>query len=143
MSGQIEKTILAVDDTAITLRTYQVIFGDSMKVLLAKSPDRAMGVLASEWVDLILLDYEMPEMSGMDFLRLLKSRESTKNIPVILVTSHVTTDLIAAAKAAGAVSYVMKPFDTGDLAKRALAAMHVTDALVTPEGKIVPVPHLE
>jgi CheY-like chemotaxis protein len=109
------KKILAVDDVALNLRTVKTALDKIFEVRIAKSGDLAMAILKNEKIDLILLDIEMPEMSGFEFMQALKVKLSAGTIekipPVIFVTAHATPELLAQAKNAGAIGYVIKPFD--------------------------------
>lgn len=61
--------------------------------------------------DVILLDWNMPVMGGMDFLRAYRASAQSKSSKVIFCTTENGIDHIQAAIAAGADEYVMKPFD--------------------------------
>jgi diguanylate cyclase (GGDEF)-like protein len=69
-------------------------------------------------VDLIICDLEMPRMDGFKFLSLLGSREHLRNIPVIMLTGREDQDLKIKGLEQGAVDYVTKPFDAGELVAR-------------------------
>lgn len=60
--------------------------------------------------DLILLDVEMPIMSGIQTLEVIKSNEDLQDIPVIFLTGTTDTKTVVAAKSLGAVGYMVKPF---------------------------------
>ncbi|MDR2633777.1 MAG: response regulator [Treponema sp.] len=134
------KVILAVDDMSMNLRTIQVILDKQFNVRLAKSGEIALSVLGSSKVDLILLDIEMPGMSGFEFLDVLKKLDRAKDVPVIFVTSHASTDLIARATKAGAKDYVMKPFEPAVLQKKVYAALDMQDIYITKDGKAINLP---
>jgi len=70
----------------------------------------ALQLLDDEWVDVILSDINMPEMTGIEFLRRLKQSEVHRNIPVILITTESSQARIDEAKALGVAGYVRKPF---------------------------------
>jgi CheY-like chemotaxis protein len=134
------KTILAVDDAPVMLRTYQTTFSSVYTVLVAKTPETGLGLLAREKVDLILLDYEMPgPISGIDFLAKVRQQEHLKELPVVLVTSHVSEELVLQAKALGAAGFIKKPFNTVDLVRRVLTALRVDDMDVDSLGQLFPV----
>jgi len=61
-------------------------------------------------LDLILVDWNMPEMSGLEFLAELRSRPAFARLPVIMVTTETEVEQMQRALAAGADEYVMKPF---------------------------------
>jgi two-component system chemotaxis response regulator CheY len=61
-------------------------------------------------VHLILTDWNMPEMNGLDFLKAVRRRPEYDGIPVVMVTTETEMEHMAAALEAGANEYVMKPF---------------------------------
>lgn len=121
-----KQKILAVDDMGINLRTVKLALETDFEVRLAKSGELALSIVASEKIDLILLDIEMPKMSGFDFMEKLKTNPKTTVPPVIFVTAHATPELLARAKIAGAVGYVIKPFDSEVLRKKVCEALGLT-----------------
>ncbi|MCR5763750.1 MAG: response regulator [Treponema sp.] len=82
-----KKTIMIVDDDDIYLRTIENWFISDYNVYTTASATSALSMVKSIPFDLILLDYEMPVLSGLDFLRIIRSEEKTKNIPVIFLTA--------------------------------------------------------
>ncbi|MDR2135272.1 MAG: response regulator [Treponema sp.] len=107
-----KRIILAVDDMPVNLAAIRGILQEDFDMRLSKSAKSALAMLNTVKVDLILLDVEMPEMSGFEFLDAVKNnaeRPDLKGIPVIFVTSHAAEDFIARAAAAGAAGYVVKP----------------------------------
>jgi PleD family two-component response regulator len=103
-----KKVILAVDDMPLNLAAIRTILQNDFDIRLAKSAKTAFGILNIVKVDLILVDIEMPEMSGFEFVDRLRSNSEHKNIPVIFVTSHETPDVIEQAVSCGD-GYVVKP----------------------------------
>ena len=113
-----KKVILAVDDMAVSLTTIRTILQHEYDVRLAKSAVLALEMLKQVKVDLILLDIEMPEISGLEFVGLLKKNPDLKNVPVIFVTSHANPQFIDQAMAFEAEGYIVKPFIPEALIKR-------------------------
>ena len=110
------KIILIVDDATETLTLLRSMLNDYFDVRVAKSAKMALGLLGNLHVDLILLDIEMPGMSGFEFLRQLKERKSTnKDTPVIIITSHSNKKFIDEAIGAGAKGYLLKPIKSDTL----------------------------
>jgi len=66
-------------------------------------------------VDLILLDWNMPEMNGIEMLDKIKTDERFKKIPVTMVTTEIERQKVIEAIKKGAKNYVMKPFSQEDL----------------------------
>lgn len=61
-------------------------------------------------VDLALVDWNMPEMNGLDFIRTVRSEQSYNGVLLMMVTTETEMENVARALAAGANEYVMKPF---------------------------------
>jgi CheY-like chemotaxis protein len=141
-----KKIILAVDDMSMNLRTIKVNLDKFFDVRLAKSGELALAVLKSTRVDLILLDIEMPDMSGFEVLELIKKLPGLKDVPVIFVTAHASTELITKALKSGARDYVMKPFEPDVLMRKVYAALNgvnVKNVFVGRDGKCFIVPQTE
>lgn len=66
--------------------------------------------LATVQVDMVITDWNMPEMSGIEFIKALRSSETTKGLPVLMVTTNAAQDDIVQALHAGVNNYVVKPF---------------------------------
>jgi adenylate cyclase len=75
--------------------------------------------------DVILLDYMMPKMNGLDVLRRLRADEKQKTIPVILLTAKASQEDKVAGLEAGADDYVTKPFDAFELLARVRAMLRI------------------
>ena len=103
------KTILAIDDDITVLNGIRTVLERSYEVSLAKNTDIAKTILNTTTIDLILLDMNMPGTSGMDFLEFLRGDENHYHIPVIIVSSQGTADVIVEIKKRGAVDFVVKP----------------------------------
>ena len=85
--AQAQKTILLVNDDAVMIRTLREGLSTSYKVLPANSGANALKILERAKPDLILLDYEMPEMNGPQVLETLRSKDETAKIPVMFLTA--------------------------------------------------------
>ncbi|MBM3760087.1 MAG: EAL domain-containing protein [Acidobacteria bacterium] len=81
------------------------------EVECAASAREALEVLEREQIDLILLDNMMPEMSGIDLLKLLRGTQSASDLPVIMVTALNDSGRVVEALSSGANDYVTKPID--------------------------------
>lgn len=110
MQEYLRRTVLAIDDDITILTTIRNILSSSYEVSLAKSVDMAWTILNNNQVDLILLDVEMPNVSGLTFIEVLKKLSPFYYVPVIFVTSHATAYVIRKAKEAGAEGFIVKPF---------------------------------
>ncbi|GHV94445.1 hypothetical protein AGMMS50293_07650 [Spirochaetia bacterium] len=114
------KTILAIDDDPTILTAIRKILETSYDVYLAKSADMAWDILNTTGIDMILLDVEMPGMSGLAFMEHLKENSASYYyyIPVIFVTSHGTSDVITKAITSGAKDFIVKPFSAAVLLEK-------------------------
>ena len=80
------------------------------EILEAGTGKEVLDILKKTWVDVILSDINMPEMSGMDLLRELKQDEVYANIPVIMITTESSLARMEQARDLGAADYIKKPF---------------------------------
>ncbi|MCX7894405.1 MAG: response regulator [Thermoanaerobaculum sp.] len=116
------KKVLAVDDSKLMLRMYEVMLRGT-PVLLAENGQQALELLAHHPdVDLVLLDINMPVMSGLDFLAALGQQGKLPGLPVIVVSTDGEEEQIQRGLACGAVAYLTKPFDAERL-RAAIAAL--------------------
>lgn len=75
----------------------------------------ALSKLIADPVHLVLSDYNMPGMDGLELLRALRENKSTARIGFILVTGNPTPDLVAKGKALGLNNIIKKPFSTASM----------------------------
>lgn len=119
-------TILSVDDSAIArimIRNGVEAWG--YKFLEASDGEEALAILAKQHQEiiLILLDWSMPGMNGMEFLNVMKSDSRYKEIPVMVVTTASERTSIVKAVQLGASNYLLKPFDEAELKKKINACL--------------------
>jgi DNA-binding NtrC family response regulator len=107
-------TILCVDDEpAICLILQDTLERLGHAAITANSVPEALGALSRGGVDLIISDFRMPGLSGIEFLELL--RDQGLQIPLIILTGHATIEHAVAAIKAGASDYITKPVEAGQL----------------------------
>lgn len=119
---------LVVDDSR-TIRTIlsKTLKGVGFEVLEAENGREALEVIEAESaaVSLILLDWDMPEMNGLELLKRLRQAPEFSSTVVVMVTAQTELDHIGEALDAGANEYVMKPFTKDILmGKIELAGIH-------------------
>lgn len=106
--------ILVVDDSrAIFAMVSQMIQEAGHEALWAEDGVKACDLLKSQPVDLILLDWNMPNMNGPEFLEKNKAEKITE-APILMMTTENKPEYIKKALTLGAVEYIMKPF-TSDI----------------------------
>lgn len=111
-----KKLILVVDDDKMNLRRTSLILEKHYKVVLAESGQEALDKLKEEEIDLILLDIDMPGMSGIETFECMK--EEQIDVPVIFLTASGYEDDVMNAIRLGAVNYLKKPFMPSSLLER-------------------------
>ena len=108
------KTVMIVDDSRIMRNIVKNTF-ELLKIparyLEAEDGNQALMHLTTQKADLILLDWNMPNLSGIDFLKQLRAREEYKDTPIIMVTSEAARLNVVEAIRAGATSYITKPIN--------------------------------
>jgi DNA-binding response OmpR family regulator len=97
--------------------------GGDIEVQIAASGDAALKVAATEPPDLILLDLNLPVLSGLEVCRLLRGRPVTKQVPIIMLTARTSENDRVTGLDLGADDYITKPFSTRELAARVRAAL--------------------
>jgi CheY-like chemotaxis protein len=104
--------ILVVDDSSTNIVLLEAILnGQGYEIETAQSVKEAYQIIKKEAVDLILLDLLMPRVSGYDFLKEIKSNESTKDIPVIIVSAVADAENRRKSIELGALDFINKPID--------------------------------
>ena len=102
--------ILMVDDEHLNLEMLVSLLGNDYRVLVAKSGQQALTVVANNPPDLILLDIMMPVMDGYEVCRRLKEKHTTRDIPVIFLSALQDVASETRGFELGAVDYITKPF---------------------------------
>lgn len=110
------KTILSVDDSLSTLTLVREALRDEYKVYVVTSGEEALDFLEKQRPDLILLDFYMMGLDGVETLEKMNERPDF-DIPVIMLTSISTKPLEDSCRELGAVGFLPKPFDPEDLKK--------------------------
>ncbi|VVP79518.1 Chemotaxis response regulator protein-glutamate methylesterase [Pseudomonas fluorescens] len=129
-------SVLVVDDASFIrdlvkkcLRNYF----PGMRIEDAINGRKAQAMLAKEAFDLVLCDWEMPEMSGLELLTWCREQDSLKAMPFVMVTSRGDKENVVQAIQAGVSGYVSKPFTNEQLITKVKQALHKVgklDALI-------------
>ena len=101
--------VLIVEDDAIQLSALASMLGDSYSLQVARSGEQALRLAKNTPPDLILLDQEMPGLTGTDVCQQLKRDPATANVPVVILTSHHDEASELHALGCGAADFVAKP----------------------------------
>lgn len=108
------RLLIVDDEEAARYGMRRALSGFGYEIEEAESTEEARSLLDKKEADLILLDFNLPGMNGLDFLRALKAED--KNSPVvILITAHGSERMAVEAIKSGAHDYLSKPFDVDEL----------------------------
>jgi two-component system, cell cycle response regulator len=112
-------TILSVDDSKMVRMLVTKAFKKfDCRVLEASNGIEGMAIAAQEKPDLILLDFTMPVMDGMEMLDMLRSHEDLKTVPVVMLTAERSRDMVAEFAKKGVRDYLVKPFREQEIVER-------------------------
>jgi two-component system response regulator RpfG len=122
-------SVLIVDDqsTSRTILTHVVKnINSKIKVVEKNNPEQALEWATQHTADLVFIDYVMPEMNGIEFVRLLKTLPQYESVPVIMITIKKDADTRYAALDAGVADFLSKPVDIYECTARSknLLTMH-------------------
>ncbi len=128
------KTILIIDDDKMILMILkQTLTKESYRVLTAESGEDGIAMLATSHIDLVLTDYMMPGMSGIEVLTIIKQNQPL--LPIIILTGHGDVALTIKAIQLGAVDFIEKPIHSKELLeviKRTLEISEQTQSVSQP-----------
>lgn len=105
-------TILIVDDVPAIRKVLRRILKqlDFKSLVEAGDGKEAWDILESQPIDLIIADWNMPKMNGLELLKMIRSSDTHKMIPFLMLTGKVEKENIIEAVNAGATNYMVKPF---------------------------------
>ena len=107
-------SILIVDDSlpmrSVIKRTIKAAGYGNADLLEAANGQEAMDLLKSSWVDIVMTDYNMPVMNGLELIKNIKKDEISKDIPVIVISTEGNESKIQEFMDNGAEGYITKPF---------------------------------
>ncbi len=111
-----KKTILVADDDPAILDSIQIILEDEGYNVITTVDGETVGKMFEEQPDLLLLDIWMSGQDGRDICKALKSQDTTRHIPIIMISANKDTEEMA--KISGANDFLSKPFELDDLLKK-------------------------
>ncbi len=112
--------VLVIDDFATMRKIEKNILGQLgiKNVDEADDGSTALPKIQQTKYDVILLDWNMPQMSGLELLKAVRADPNTASVPIIMVTAEALKDNIVAAAQAGVNDYVVKPFTAAILEEK-------------------------
>ncbi len=120
MSAQPGMSILVVDDFSTMRRIIKGLLQDLGFANITEADDglTALSLLKAGNFDLLITDWNMPGMQGVELLRQVRADERMKKLPVLMLTAEATRAQIVAAAQAGVSGYVIKPFTAATLREK-------------------------
>jgi two-component system, chemotaxis family, chemotaxis protein CheY len=103
------KKILLVDDTATVTALEKVVIGPGYDYVEARDGADAFQKALTHHPDLVLMDLNMPGTNGIEGLRQLKGDQATRDIPVIIVTTHRDEQVVSLCRSLGCADFLTKP----------------------------------
>lgn len=103
------KKIIVIDDSQVQLRTLSELMKDKYDVVTASSGHGGIEIIKQDGADLVLLDYSMPILDGKQILKMLRSNEETRHIPVIFITGDDDKEDIVEVLKLRPQGYLLKP----------------------------------
>lgn len=117
------KKIVIVDDYEESCKLLAEILSSTYDCSYTSDSNTAFGLIREKKPDLILLDYKMPGVMGVDVCRMVRESEQTKNTPIIFVSGAATIDERIKAFETGADDFISKPFHVKELILRIKARL--------------------
>jgi two-component system chemotaxis response regulator CheY len=120
----LEKQVLVVDDYNTMRRILRNLLSQIGFTKIEEAEDGSTGLrkMREKAYGLVISDWNMAPMSGLEFLKEVRSDGTLKAVPFIMITAESKTENVVAAKAAGVSNYIVKPFNA-DTLKRKIEAV--------------------
>jgi len=122
--------ILIADDDPLNLEVMlNYLDAEQLEVLYAPNGEKAIEIALDELPDLIILDWEMPVMNGIETIKILSKNERAKRIPIIIATGVMRESIdLKTALDTGAIDFLRKPFDNIEFKARVDSALRLSFA---------------
>ncbi len=109
------KVLLAEDDLLLQALASAVLQQEGFEVIQAKDGREALALFEGEKPDLVLTDYDMPFMNGLELIRAIRAKDLETYIPLVMFTGGGKAGLLQASLEAGAIEFITKPFEPDEL----------------------------
>lgn len=139
----LQKVLIVEDEMAIRQMLLFLLQESGFEVLQAENTQQAMDCISSHNIDLIILDWMLPGISGVELCRRLKKESAYKHIPIIMLTAKAEEDDKIQGLDAGADDYLTKPFSARELVARINAVLRrvssnkVVDEIIEFDGLVL------
>jgi DNA-binding response OmpR family regulator len=126
--------VLIVEDTGMVRQTLmRILRMGQFDVLEASNAEEAVRQLAVHEVGLIILDINMPGVDGITLCGMLKQAEKTRSVPIIMCTAMAEKSFIVRAMQAGAMDYILKPFEAAVVLQKVVKVYGESTAKPAPK----------
>lgn len=125
MAVDMNMNVLIVDDYKTMLRIVENLLKQLgfKNVVQATDGSMALRVMSETNVGLVISDWNMEPMTGLQLLKEVRANEKLKNTPFIMVTAESKTENVIAAKEAGVNNYIVKPFNAETLKQKIVSVL--------------------
>lgn len=110
MNNELMPTILLVDDEILNIQILASALSDEHRILMAPSGMKAIEIAKAQLPDIIVLDINMPDISGYEVCKRLKADDATRSIPIVFATGRESEEDELYGLQLGAIDYLKKPF---------------------------------
>src|SRR6266446_4108930 len=113
------KTILIVDDScSVRQHVSMILVRAGFAMVEASDGQEGLAMVDSNRnIDMVICDINMPNMNGLDMVEKVKSKPENKSLPIVMLTTEGQASLVKRAKQAGAVGWIVRPFNSNQLIK--------------------------
>jgi two-component system cell cycle response regulator DivK len=110
-----QRTILTIEDNEYNRKIVRKLLGSRYRLVEAVDGEAGVALAVAELPDLILMDVQLPKMSGLEATRILRADARTKHIPIVIITSFALSGDRERAAETGAAGYLAKPYSPAEL----------------------------
>ncbi len=121
------KILIVEDEKDIRDLIIYALEAKGYETISADDGEKALKMLKENKPDLVILDWMLPSVSGLEICRNIRRDENIKNIPIIMLTAKITEDDKILGLDSGADDYITKPFSTAELSSRVKAILRRTE----------------
>lgn len=123
-----DKCVLVIDDDKEMRKTIELwLKASGFACLEARGGRSGWDLIQKNLPDLVILDVRMPQLNGYEICKLVRSNETTRHIPILLLTGLDTMGEVEQGFDAGATDYIAKPFDWDRLEKKVRTLLKLPD----------------
>ncbi|MGZ3774447.1 MAG: response regulator transcription factor [Pseudobdellovibrionaceae bacterium] len=135
VTGQVFPKVVIVDDYEDSCKLLSELLSPFYDCSYTSDASYALQLINDTKPDLIILDYRMPVINGLDICRMVRQNQVTKNIPIVFISGTATVDEKIQAFENGADDFISKPFNTKELILRMKLRLGKNQALIIQELK--------